>query len=183
MLLQLHMDSNHRLPPKCLVFDLGGGTFDVTVIEIDQNNIRVRSTDGDHMLGGKDWDDRLMKHVEEEFRQRYGIDISNDPLAQSHLRSRCVSGKLNLTMRQETTIDFRHKNKALRLRITRDTFESLTEDLLKRCEERLHNALEEAEYTTEDIDTVLLSVVRHACQWFASYQGNLQARPLSGHQP
>ena len=82
--------------------------------------------------------------------------ISNDPLAQSHLRSRCVSGKLNLTMRQETTIDFRHKNKALRLRITRDTFESLTEDLLKRCEERLHNALEEAEYTTEDIDTVLL---------------------------
>ena len=58
---------NHRSSrSKCLVFDLGGGTFDVTIIEIDQNNIRVRSTDGDHMLGGKDWDDRLMKHVEED---------------------------------------------------------------------------------------------------------------------
>jgi molecular chaperone DnaK len=141
---------------RCLVFDLGGGTFDVTIIEIDKNNIRVRSTDGDHKLGGKDWDDRLMKYVTEAFKEQHGIDIMADPVAQHELRSRCVSTKISLTMRPEINLDFRHKNKPLRLKITRNHFEALTADLLLRCEEKTRAALEAANYTTKDIDTILL---------------------------
>jgi molecular chaperone DnaK len=141
---------------RCLVFDLGGGTFDVTIIEINQHIIRVKSTDGDDKLGGKDWDDRLMKYVSEAFKDQYGINIMDDVLARHELRERCVSAKKALSQRPEMTLSFQHQNKPIRLKITRDHFEAITADLLKRCEEKTLEALSRANSTPEDIDTILL---------------------------
>ena len=141
---------------RCLVFDLGGGTFDVTIIDIDGNRIRVRATDGNHKLGGKDWDDRLMKYVASKFQEAHGFDPLSDPLAEHDLRGRCVSAKLTLTMRPEVRIDFRHEGRLLRLNITREIFEQLTSDLLNECEQLTRSSLQEANYTIHDIDTVLL---------------------------
>lgn len=147
-----HLGSNQR----CLVFDLGGGTFDVTIISIEGNDIRVKSTDGDHQLGGKDWDDRLMQHVAEAFKSKHGIDPMTDIIARHDLRSRCVSAKLSLTMRPEVKIDFRFKGRPLRISITRDEFEALTADLLQRTVELTLSALEASGYGKDEIDTVLL---------------------------
>ena len=141
---------------RCLVFDLGGGTFDVTIVEIQQNTIRVKGTDGDHQLGGKDWDDRLMKHVAEAFKSEHGVDIMEDVLARHDLRERCVQAKLGLTMRPEVTLTIQFDNKPLRLKITRTQFEAITADLLKRCEDKTMEALQEANFVPQDIDTILL---------------------------
>lgn len=141
---------------RCLVFDLGGGTFDVTIIEINQHVIRVKGTDGDDKLGGKDWDDRLMKYVAEAFKKQHGINIFDDVLATHELRERCVNAKIALSQRPEITLSFQHQNKPLRLKITRDHFEAITADLLKRCEEKLSEAMSVACFNTEDIDTILL---------------------------
>lgn len=147
-----HLGSDQR----CLVFDLGGGTFDVTIISIEGNDIRVKSTDGDHQLGGKDWDDRLMQHVAEAFKAMHNLDPMSDSIARHDLRSRCVSAKLSLTMRPEVKIDFRYKGRPLRISITRDEFEALTADLLQRCMDLTFGALKASGYTKSEIDTVLL---------------------------
>lgn len=147
-----HLGSERR----CLVFDLGGGTFDVTIIIIEGNSIRVRSTAGDHQLGGKDWDDRLIKHLADKFKKEYNMDPLEDALATHELRGRCVSAKLTLTMRPEVKIDFRYKGRPLRTTVTREEFEGLTADLLARTEEMTRYALQEANFSIDDIDTVLL---------------------------
>lgn len=142
---------------RCLVFDLGGGTFDVTIIEINQHVIRVKGTDGDDKLGGKDWDDRLMKYVAEAFKEQHGgINIFDDLLATHELRERCVNAKIALSQRPEITLSFQHQNKPLRLKITRDHFEAITADLLNRCIEKTQEALSIASFSAEDIDTILL---------------------------
>mgnify|MGYP001944926499 CR=1 FL=1 len=145
-----------RSSNRCLVFDLGGGTFDVTIIEIKQNVIRVRGTDGDDKLGGKDWDDRLMKYVAEAFKDQHKINIFDDILATHELRERCVNAKIALSQRPEITLNFKHQGKPLRLKITRDHFEAITADLLKRCEEKLDEAMSVASFTPDQIDTILL---------------------------
>jgi molecular chaperone DnaK len=138
------------------VFDLGGGTFDVTIIVIDGNSIRVRSTAGDHQLGGKDWDDRLIDHVAKAFQKEFGINPLEDAFASHELRGRCVSAKLTLTMRPEVKLDFRYQGRPLRITVTRNEFENLTADLLSRTEEMTRFALQEAKFNIDDIDTVLL---------------------------
>ena len=119
-----------------MVFDLGGGTFDVTIIEINQHVIRVKGTDGDDKLGGKDWDDRLMKYVAEAFKKHMG----STSLMTFWLPMNCVNAastlKIALSQRPEITLSFQHQNKPFRLKITRDHFEAITADLLKRCEEK-----------------------------------------------
>ena len=149
---------NHRGSRKrCLVYDLGGGTFDVTIIEIQNSSIRVRSTEGDPHLGGKDWDERLMAYVSEQFQKTYPDEGPlSEQLIQHDLRSRCTSAKLALTQRPEIRLDIQYKNKPLRLTITREKFEELTKDLLDRTLEKTKLALQEAKYTINDIDTVLL---------------------------
>ena len=149
---------NHRGSKKrCLVYDLGGGTFDVTIIEIQDNVIRVRATEGDPKLGGKDWDDRLMQHVIKHFQETYPEEEPlNDKAILHDLRSRCTSAKFDLTQRPETRIIVTYRNKPLRLTVTRKDFEDLTKDLLDRTLEKHKQHLEAAKYTIEDIDTVLL---------------------------
>ena len=141
---------------QCLVFDLGGGTFDVTIIEIDGNRIRVIATDGNHKLGGKDWDDRLMQYVAAKFNQKYGINPLTSIKAEYDLRAHCEQAKLRLTIHPETPITFNFEGKILKLKIARTLFEELTQDLLGQCEELTLSAMKAAGYQISDIDTVLL---------------------------
>ena len=100
---------------------MGGGTFDVTIIEINQHVIRVKSTDGDDKLGGKDWDDRLMQHVAEAFKEKHGINVMDDVLAR-HDRHLCEHEKISLSTPRDDHL-FSTPNKPIRLKITREHFD------------------------------------------------------------
>ena len=140
-----------------LVFDLGGGTFDVTVIRIDGRDIHVLGTTGDHQLGGKDWDDVLIRHVAARFEERHGIDPLSDLAAYHDLRQKCVSAKISLTRRPVIRLFYDYKGKVLREEISREIFEDLTAGLLRRCESLLLDLLDEIGVSTTEVDTVILA--------------------------
>ena len=142
---------------RVLVFDLGGGTFDVTVAQIRGNDIEVIATNGDHQLGGKDWDDTLIRFAAEAFQKKHSLDPLEDLAAYHDLRQKCVSAKLSLTRRPRVNLFYDFKGKVLRLGLTREQFEDLSVGLLTRCEMLTRDVLEEAHVKASDIDTVLLA--------------------------
>lgn len=142
---------------KVLVFDLGGGTFDVTICEIDKRDITVIATNGDHQLGGKDWDDALIRYAARSFEEKHGMDPLEDLAAYHDLRQKCVSAKISLTRRPKVNLFYDYKGKIMRLQVTRETFEDLTGGLMRRCQLLTDDVLEEAKLQREDIDTVLLA--------------------------
>jgi len=142
---------------RVLVFDLGGGTFDTTIIEISGRDIRVIATTGDHQLGGKDWDDCLIRHAADKFREKHGLDPLEDPAAYHDLRQKCVSAKISLTRRPRVNLFYDHAGKILRLAVDRPLFENLTSGLLRRCQVLTLDLLDEAGLLANDIDTVLLA--------------------------
>ncbi|GDX81229.1 molecular chaperone DnaK [Deltaproteobacteria bacterium] len=149
--------ANPGIDKKLLVFDLGGGTFDVSIVRVHGNEITVLATTGDHQLGGKDWDDALIRHAAEQFRQRHGIDPLDDLAAYHDLRSKCTSAKLSLSKRPKVQLFYDYKGKILRLEITREKFEDLTASMLQRCEALTRDVLDDAKLTPEDIDTIVLA--------------------------
>lgn len=142
---------------RCLVFDLGGGTFDVTLVDIEGNEISVVATAGDYQLGGKDFDDVLIRYAAERFRDRHGIDPLEDSVARHDLRQKCVSAKLSLSRRPRINLFYDYQGRTLRLEITRELFEDLAGGLLARCERLTRDVLNEAKVGAETIDTVLLA--------------------------
>ena len=142
---------------RCLVFDLGGGTFDVTVVEIEGNDINAIATNGDAMLGGKDFDDILVRYVATAFQERHGVDPLTDLVATHDLRQKCVSAKLSLSRRPKINLFYDFDGRILRLEITRERFEDLSQGLLARCERLTREVLEAAKMGPGDIDTVLLA--------------------------
>ncbi len=142
---------------RLLVYDLGGGTFDVTICDIANNEINVIATDGDHLLGGKDWDDRLIAHVGKAFVEKHGIDPLEDLSSYHDLRQKCVSAKVSLTKRPKVNVFHDYGSKVLRLAITRELFEGLTNDLLQRTEKLTRSVVEAARTKFDDIDIVLLA--------------------------
>ncbi len=142
---------------RILVFDLGGGTFDSTIIEVQGRDIRVLATTGDHQLGGKDWDDALIQYAAERFKEKHGVDPLEDPAAYHDLRQKCVSAKISLTRRPKVNIFYDYGGKILRLEIDRPRFEDLTAGLLRRTEALTVDLLEEAGLRDSDVDTVLLA--------------------------
>lgn len=142
---------------KCLVFDLGGGTFDVTITDIVGNDINVLASTGDHQLGGKDWDDALMRYVADQFNSKHGVDPLDDLVAYHDLRQKCVSAKLSLSRRPKVNIFYDFQGRILRQEVTRDTFEDLSIGLLGRCEALTLDVLDDAKVRPQDIDTVLLA--------------------------
>ncbi len=149
--------ANQGRDMRCLVFDLGGGTFDVTIVDIIGNDINVIATTGDHQLGGKDWDDVLIAHVAQSFVERHGSDPLDDLAAYHDLRQKCVSAKLSLSRRPKVNIFYDFQGRILRQEITRNTFEDLSVGLLGRCEALTLDVLEDARLSPRDIDTVLLA--------------------------
>ena len=147
---------------KICVFDLGGGTFDVSVLDIGEGVFEVLSINGDTHLGGDDYDQVVVDHIAEEFRKQQGIDLRNDPMALQRLKEAAEKAKIELSANMETTINLPFITadasgpKHLQMSISRSKFESLTNHLTERCRGPVHKALEDAKLTAKQIDEVLL---------------------------
>ncbi|MFB7665478.1 molecular chaperone DnaK [Kitasatospora sp. NPDC056138] len=145
-----------------LVFDLGGGTFDVSLLEIGEGVVEVKSTNGDTHLGGDDWDQRVVDHLVKEFRNGYGVDLGKDRMASQRLREAAEKAKIELSSATETTINLPYITASaegplhLEQRLSRAEFQQLTADLLERCKTPFHQAVEDARITVQDIDHVIL---------------------------
>jgi molecular chaperone DnaK len=145
-----------------LVFDLGGGTFDVSILEVGDNVIEVKSTSGDTHLGGDDWDQRVVDWIVTEFKKEQGIDLSKDRQALQRLKEAAEKAKIELSTVMETEINLPFITadasgpKHLQLKLTRSKFEQLTEDLLNRVKGPFEQALKDAGLKTSQIDEVVL---------------------------
>ena len=139
-----------------LVYDLGGGTFDVTLLEASPSELRTLATDGDVRLGGKDFDGRIVNHISQQFRDEHGLDPLADPSDAAQLWIDAQEAKHALSERSKTTVICYHSGMRLRTEVTRETFESLTLDLLQRTESTTAMVLDQAGIKWSDIDEVLL---------------------------
>ncbi|MFW6068412.1 MAG: molecular chaperone DnaK, partial [Chloroflexota bacterium] len=145
-----------------LVFDLGGGTFDVSVLEVGEGVIEVRATSGDTHLGGDDWDERIVDWMTKEFKKDQGIDLSNDRQALQRLREAAEKAKVELSSLQETEINLPFITadasgpKHLQLKLTRSRFEQMTEDLVARLRKPFEQALSDADLSSRELDEVIL---------------------------
>jgi molecular chaperone DnaK len=142
---------------RVLVFDLGGGTFDATLVDLGGSDIKVLATHGDHRLGGKDWDDEIIKHMAEAFERKHGISPLESIASWHDLRQKCVSGKISLSRRPRVTLFHDYKNKALRLSLTRERFDKLTQPLLEKTRMLTKEVLDAAGCKPSDVDLVLLA--------------------------
>ena len=143
-------------PRTALVYDLGGGTFDVTVVRYTPTHFRVLATDGDVYLGGVDWNQRLLDHVAEEFKARHEVDFRESPAAVQMIRNDCELAKLELSENSQASITCRHAGKALSVTVTRDQFENMTADLLQRSADTTELVLKQAGITAEQLDAVVM---------------------------
>ncbi len=147
---------------KVLVFDLGGGTFDVSLLEVGDGVFEVKSTSGDTHLGGDDWDERVVNWAAEEFKKDQGIDLRQDRQALQRLREAAEKAKIELSSMLETEINLPYITadtngpKHLQLRLSRARFEQMTQDLLERCRGPFEQALTDAGLKTSEIDEVVL---------------------------
>ncbi|WP_405594842.1 molecular chaperone DnaK [Streptomyces sp. NBC_01410] len=145
-----------------LVFDLGGGTFDVSLLEIGEGVVEVKATNGDTHLGGDDWDQRIVDHLAKQFKNAYGIDLSKDKMATQRLREAAEKAKIELSAATETNINLPYLSASaegplhLDEKLTRSQFQQLTEDLLERCKTPFHSAVKDAGIKVSDIDHVIL---------------------------
>ena len=147
---------------KILVYDLGGGTFDVSVLEISEGVFEVKSTAGDSKLGGDDWDEKVMDWLVEKFKSSTGIDISNDKMAMQRIKEGAEKAKIELSSTSETEINlpFITANDAgpqhLLEKLSRSEFEKITSDLVDRTKEPVNKAIDDAGLSFSDIDHIIL---------------------------
>ena len=145
-----------------LVFDLGGGTFDVSVLEVGDGVIEVKSTNGDTHLGGDDWDQRIVNWVADEFRREQGIDLRQDRQALQRLKEAAEKAKIELSSVMETELNLPFVTadasgpKHLQMKLTRAKFEQLTTDLVERCVTPFKQALKDARLEAAQLDEVVL---------------------------
>ena len=139
-----------------LVYDLGGGTFDATLLRLSSGNVHTIATDGDVQLGGHDWDNRLVNHIAEHFVQAHGIDPRHDPGGLARLYTVAIEAKLTLSARTRTTIRFDHEGKSLDLQLTREQFEEMAADLLQRTAYTTRQLIAAANLRWSDVSRVLL---------------------------
>ncbi|MEU4097686.1 molecular chaperone DnaK [Streptomyces sp. NPDC026673] len=145
-----------------LVFDLGGGTFDVSLLDIGEGVVEVKATNGDTELGGDDWDQRIVDHLVERFKNAYGLDLAKDKMALQRLREAAERAKIELSSSTETTINLPYVTASaegplhLDEKLTRAQFQQLTADLLERCKGPFHQAVTDARIDVADVDHVIL---------------------------
>ncbi len=152
----LNRKGEAKAPRKLLVYDLGGGTFDVTVMEIRGNEFLALATDGDVQLGGQDWDQRLVDYVAREFIRTCQLDPREDPNTAGRLWRECEDAKRTLSARNKVSISCDYKSQAVRVEITREKFEEITQDLLNRTQFTTKQTLQAAGLGWSNLDTVLL---------------------------
>ena len=151
-----------RSDQTVLVFDLGGGTFDVSVLEIGDGVFEVKSTSGNTHLGGDDWDQRVMDWLVKTFKDTEGVDLSNDKMALQRLKEAAEKAKIELSAVQETTINLpfitatNEGPKHLDVKLSRAKFQELTADLADACKGPFEQAIQDSGLTAKDIDHVVL---------------------------
>ncbi|KWW98489.1 Chaperone protein DnaK [Carbonactinospora thermoautotrophica] len=145
-----------------LVFDLGGGTFDVSLLEIGDGVVEVKATSGDNHLGGDDWDQRIVDFLVKKFQDGHGIDLSKDKMAMQRLKEAAEKAKIELSSSSETMINLPYITASsegplhLEERLTRAQFQQMTADLLDRCKGPFHQVIKDAGIKVSDIDHVVL---------------------------
>ncbi|GAB2863999.1 molecular chaperone DnaK [Streptomyces deserti] len=145
-----------------LVFDLGGGTFDVSLLEIGDGVVEVKATNGDNHLGGDDWDQRIVDYLVKQFQSGHGVDLSKDKMALQRLREAAEKAKIELSSSTETSINLPYITASaegplhLDEKLTRAQFQQLTSDLLERCKVPFHNVIKDAGVSINEIDHVVL---------------------------
>jgi molecular chaperone DnaK len=153
---------NKAVDETILVFDLGGGTFDVSILDVGEGVVEVRATSGDTFLGGDDWDQRIVDWVADEYKREQGIELRTDKQALQRLSEAAEKAKVELSTVLETEINLPFVTadasgpKHLQMKLTRAKLESLTEDLVQRCREPFNQALEDARLSAGDLDEVVL---------------------------
>ncbi len=148
---------------KVMIYDLGGGTFDVSILDINDGVFEVLATNGDTKLGGDDWDNKIIDYLVSEFKKTSGIDLSKDKMAMQRLKEAAEKAKIELSGMNSTTVSlpfitFSSDNvpQNLEIDITRDKFEMMTSDLLNRTVEPMRAAMRDAKLSYSDIDKVIL---------------------------
>jgi len=155
------LDKKHK-DSKIAVFDLGGGTFDISVLELGEGVFEVKSTNGDTHLGGDNFDMRVLEYIADEFKKQEGIDLRKDPMALQRLREAAEKAKMELSqlMQSEVNLPFITATadgpKHLNLTLTRAKFEQLCEDLINRCIPPVEKALKDSGLNPREIDEVIL---------------------------
>ncbi|MHB8513102.1 MAG: molecular chaperone DnaK [Actinomycetota bacterium] len=145
-----------------LVFDLGGGTFDVSLLDIGDGVFEVKATHGDTHLGGDDWDQRVIDWLVKEFKNNHGVDLSTDRMAMQRLKEAAEKAKIELSQTTETTVNLPFITATasgplhLESKLSRTEFERLTEDLVDRCRDPFNQAVKDAGLDVKDIDHVIL---------------------------
>ncbi len=155
------LDKGHE-EQTVLVFDLGGGTFDVSLLEISEGVFEVKATNGDNRLGGDDWDQRVVDHLVKEFKNANGIDLSKDKMARQRLQEAAERAKIELSSAQETHINLPYITAGadgplhLDAKLTRAEFQRLTQDLLDRCRAPFNKVLADAKVSTDKVKEIIL---------------------------
>jgi molecular chaperone DnaK len=146
-----------------LVFDLGGGTFDVSLLDVGEGLVEVKATSGDTHLGGDDWDERIVEWLVERFRTSAGVDLNRDPMAMQRIKEAAEKAKIELSSSSQTninlpyiTVDAEKNPLFLDESLSRAEFERITSDLLERCRKPFSNAIKDAGIKVGDIDHVVL---------------------------
>ena len=153
---------NKKKDEKIVVFDFGGGTFDISVLEVGDDVVEVKSTDGDAHLGGKDIDQKIIQFLADEFKKDQGIDILNDPLAKQRLDEAAEKAKIELSTAVETEVNIPFITsgadgpKHLLIKITRSKLEELTEEFIERAMQITKRAMEASPFKIPDINEVIL---------------------------
>ena len=155
------LDKGHE-EQTVLVFDLGGGTFDVSLLEISEGVFEVKATNGDNRLGGDDWDQRVVDHLVKEFKNAHGIDLSKDKMARQRLQEAAERAKIELSSAQESQINLPYITAGadgplhLDTKLTRAEFQRMTQDLLDRCRAPFNKVLADAKISTDKVREVIL---------------------------
>ena len=152
------LDNKKNDEQNILIFDLGGGTFDVSILNFEGSLLEVRATRGDTHLGGEDFDDRLIHYCIDEFKNDTGNDISKNEKAKRRLKVACEKAKKNLSSAQETMIDIDAlaEGEDFNIKINRPKFEDLCRDLFEKCIPPITEALKDAELKKEDINEIVM---------------------------
>jgi molecular chaperone DnaK len=158
--LAYHLDKEGEA--TILVFDLGGGTFDVSLLEVGEGVVEVKATNGDNHLGGDDWDQRIVDWLVQDFKNGYGIDLSKDKMALQRLREAAEKAKIELSQSMESQINLPYISHSsdgplhLDAKLTRAEFQRMTSDLLDRCKSPFQQVIKDASIKLDDLHHVVL---------------------------
>jgi molecular chaperone DnaK (HSP70) len=163
---------------KVLVYDLGGGTFDVSLVEVTPDELRVIATDGDHMLGGKDWDDRILQYLANEFENEFGVELIGDDF--NDLMILAERTKISLSAKQSITLPVKGNGRSSTYEITRTQFEQMTQDLMERTQMLVERVLEEANLTWSDLEGAVLVGGSTRMPMVRDYVERMSGKPAIG---